>query len=306
VISKCYTPIILFLVSSTVWAATCFNPTEDVEVGGTRDIGNVSTTIDYCRYRAVRECKETSDSDCQQWIKQKCSQVEANCRALWDGTAATQYLNEDEMSGCLVECCEVLRDIIYGKKLLSVDDVITFLTAQPSFDKRAAFFVLEAAAKEVREKQICDPDDPLIFAGIPMECSRSVINVKDCCDTGSSSWAKGIVLHCEDDERRLANARKAGQAVEAGDGNNEYCHNKILGVCTSYHEGYCIFDSKFARIVQQEGRKKQLGISFGDVGDDYAHPNCRGISINELKRLDFSKMDFNGVYAAWPESCCEI
>jgi conjugal transfer mating pair stabilization protein TraN len=59
---------------------------------------------------------------------------------------------------------------------------------------------------------------------------------------------------------------------------------------------YCVFPSKIARIVQVEGRRNQLGIGFGVVGDDYAHPDCRGITPEELSKLDFGKMDFRSLY----------
>ena len=301
IIPKCCISIILFLIGSNVLAATCFNPKKEcVEEFGTRYIGN---TLDYCKYRAIQECKETSDSNCQQLIEQKCCQVEANRRALWDG----QDLNEKEILSCLNERCNAAIAIACGKKLFFIENsgFVAIPANSQDFNKAATFFILEAAAKEVREKQILDPDAPLIFTGASVECSINIDTAKNCC-AGPESWIQEII-GCADDEKELAKAKEAGLVVKAGNGNNEYCHTKIpLGICISHHKVYCVFGSKMARIVQQEGRKKQLGISFGEDAEQYLYSDCRGISINELKHIDFSKINFSELYADWPEFCHDI
>jgi conjugal transfer mating pair stabilization protein TraN len=294
VISKYYIPIILLLIANNILAATCSNPkTECVEAGGTKMIDGVSVTLDCWKYRTTYECREPSDNNCQQLRDQGCSQISATCRALWNGTCSVQ----DEILSCPVERCDEAGDVVCGKKPFCVGSgcVVPTPTQNNNFDKTvAALAALEAAAGEVQEKQTRNPDEIFIFAGRPMECSWVALGAKNCCR--NKGWAKGVFMDCDDEERNLAIAREEGRAVEAGNGNNEYCHNKPLGLaCSSHHSVYCVFDNKIARIVQQDGRK-QLGLNFGDVGDDYAHPDCRGISINELKRLDFSKMDFSSLY----------
>lgn len=57
--------------------------------------------------------------------------------------------------------------------------------------------------------------------------------------------------------------------------------------------GYCQFDSKLARIVQEQGRRDQLGVGFGSGSS----PNCRGITVDELQRLDFGVMNFSDFYS---------
>jgi conjugal transfer mating pair stabilization protein TraN len=51
---------------------------------------------------------------------------------------------------------------------------------------------------------------------------------------------------------------------------------------------YCQFDSKLAQIVQQQGRNGQLHIGFGGASS----PNCRGITVDELQRINFDSLDF--------------
>ena len=86
-----------------------------------------------------------------------------------------------------------------------------------------------SAADDVKNQNIATPH---IFTGKAMECSIDIANSKDCCK--NKGWAKGLFLHCSDDEKTLGLAKEKGLVVEAGDGsNNEYCHNKVAGICTA-------------------------------------------------------------------------
>ncbi|HIP43063.1 MAG TPA: hypothetical protein EYG91_04025 [Aquifex aeolicus] len=51
---------------------------------------------------------------------------------------------------------------------------------------------------------------------------------------------------------------------------------------------YCCYDSKFARILVEQAYK-QLGYSWGS----WDNPNCNGLTFDDLKKLDFSQMDFS-------------
>lgn len=61
-----------------------------------------------------------------------------------------------------------------------------------------------------------------------------------------------------------------------------------LGQCLTMRHTQCCFNSKLARIVNEQGRP-QIGKSWGDP----KAPNCTGFTIDELQSLDFSKMDFS-------------
>jgi conjugal transfer mating pair stabilization protein TraN len=67
-----------------------------------------------------------------------------------------------------------------------------------------------------------------------------------------------------------------------------YCASKFLGSCTESKESYCCYNSRLARIVQEQGRA-QLGKSWGVAQS----PQCNGFSQSEFERLDFAKMDLS-------------
>jgi conjugal transfer mating pair stabilization protein TraN len=56
-------------------------------------------------------------------------------------------------------------------------------------------------------------------------------------------------------------------------------------------QSHCCFKSKLARIIQVEGRK-QLGIGWGDLKS----PDCRGLTLEEIQRIDFSKIKFDELF----------
>jgi len=55
---------------------------------------------------------------------------------------------------------------------------------------------------------------------------------------------------------------------------------------------YCVFDGKLARIIQEQGRRDQLGVRFGS-GDN---PDCRGITVPELQSINFDLINFSDFY----------
>lgn len=67
-----------------------------------------------------------------------------------------------------------------------------------------------------------------------------------------------------------------------------YCDQKVLGVCIVKKQAYCCYDSPLARIVVEQG-VKQLGRSQGSAES----PQCGGLTLEELERLDWDKIDLS-------------
>lgn len=65
-----------------------------------------------------------------------------------------------------------------------------------------------------------------------------------------------------------------------------YCRQKVLGSCIEKRRSFCAFSSPLARIVNEQARP-QLGISWGRPSS----PDCSGITLEELTRLDWSQID---------------
>lgn len=110
--------------------------------------------------------------------------------------------------------------------------------------------------------------------------------------TIAASVAIGFVVSylsspCSESDMNTALTNASGFCVEVG----EYCREKwpIVG-CVQRAKSFCCFNSKMARIIQQQGRR-QLKI-FNGFGSA-KHPECRGFTPEEFQSLDFSKIDLS-------------
>jgi len=99
---------------------------------------------------------------------------------------------------------------------------------------------------------------------------------------------------CNEDEGKLAMKEGAGLCHTIG----TWCSSciRIFGKCVACIEhttGKCCFNSKLARIVNEQGRV-QVGKGWGS-GEN---PDCSGFSIAQLQSLDFAAMDLSEFYAS--------
>lgn len=121
-----------------------------------------------------------------------------------------------------------------------------------------------------------------LFAGFANHCSKKPVGYSNCCPSSAKGWGKQIGAKCTKDEISLINLREKNLCIYVGkksSGTRPFHVNK-------HH--FCCFGNTLEKVIQVEGRK-QLGISFGSGGS----PNCRGLTMEEIQRLDFSKMDFS-------------
>lgn len=149
---------------------------------------------------------------------------------------------------------------------------------KPSKDFEKALTSLSATNEATK-----DFDTNSMFKGNPAECREAIGNFSNCCE--EKGWGQDINLaHCSDSEKALGFAREKKVASYVG----RYCAKKLLNKCIEHKETYCVFSSKLARVIQEQGRMKQLRIDFGDARQ--AH--CQGITPQQLQQIDLSRIDF--------------
>jgi len=126
-----------------------------------------------------------------------------------------------------------------------------------------------------------------IFEGLGSSCTKKPVDYHNCCLVNPKGWGKQLGAKCSKDEEILGEKRQKNLCVYVGKESK-----KTAGVTTLIKHHYCCFSNMLEKVVQVEGRK-QLGMSFGNAG----HTNCRGLTLEELSRIDFSKMNFSEVAA---------
>ncbi len=125
------------------------------------------------------------------------------------------------------------------------------------------------------------------FKGEAHKCSKQIVSFKDCCGS-AKGWGKDLgIARCSADEKILNKKRKKGLCHFVG----TYCSKKILGKCVTKKSSYCCFGSKLLKVFHEQGRP-QIGLGWGKAKE----PMCRGFTIEEIQRVDFSKLDLSEVF----------
>lgn len=74
----------------------------------------------------------------------------------------------------------------------------------------------------------------------------------------------------------------------------EYCAEKWVFGCVQKAKSYCCFNSKLAKMIQEQGRAQIPSMNgFGTIKE----PDCRGFTLEQFQALDFTKIDLSGYYA---------
>ncbi len=121
-----------------------------------------------------------------------------------------------------------------------------------------------------------------IFKGEPRECQRSFIEnvLYDCCSKMDGMAVASKLCRCTSEEKDLALKRGDGKCHFVGTYKRRLGSEKV--------QSFCCFPTKLARVIQEEGRK-QLGLRWGSA----ENPNCSGLTIDQLRSIDFSLVDLS-------------
>ena len=121
-----------------------------------------------------------------------------------------------------------------------------------------------------------------IFRGDKLQCQCSFIQgaLYDCCKKMEGVAISAYLAKCTAQEQSLAERRQLGQCHHVG--------SKKENLDTQTAQVFCCFPTKLARILHEQGRE-QLQIAWGDAET----PECRGFSLGELQKIDFTKIDLS-------------
>lgn len=277
------------------WVESCpFNKSEEVlqgslctEAGGNRvvSMGGKNHTVysDCWAWKDTYLSQEADNGSCDVYMKNPACTVSRTTCQEKNGSACLQ---EEVVFSCEKKVSSEAQ--LCSGQLVCANgecDAIENNTSDGFGKAVSALAAVTAAAKDVAEM---NDVNVRAFTGKPVECRMAIAGFNNCCK--DSGWGQGIGLaHCDSEEKALGKAKEKLLTVYVG----TYCSKKVLGVCLQKKKAYCQFDSKLAQIVQAQGRKGQLGISFGSG----KHPDCRGITVEELQSLRFDRMDFSNFYS---------
>lgn len=90
---------------------------------------------------------------------------------------------------------------------------------------------------------------------------------------------------CDVQDQQTAQLEDSGYCISLG----SYCAERYEFIgCVQRARSYCCFNSKLARIIQEQGRAQLPDMpGFGGAKS----PQCRGFTLEEFQSIDFSKID---------------
>lgn len=277
------------------WVESCpFNKADGVlkgtecsEPGGTKTgvmEGKPWSLTEACwAYRDKYVTQSADNGTCQAYVDNPtCTLATRQCAFYsGEGTCLHEYATyscESKTSGKVMIC---------GGDVFCLDGECDKAQSGKSNDFGEAVSQLAALAAAGKDVAALNGIDVRAFTGQAKFCKKAAAGYSNCCK--DSGWGQDIGLaKCSSDEKALAKAKTNKLTVSVG----EFCSKKVLGVCLEKKRSYCQFDSKLAQIVQQQGRNGQLHISFGSS----KHPDCRGITVDELQQIKFDQLDFTNFY----------
>ena len=126
-----------------------------------------------------------------------------------------------------------------------------------------------------------------IFSATPRRCHDKTDFHSNCCE--ESGWLKGIgLVKCPSDAVQLAIEGRKGRCEYV----DEYCSAEVpIFGCIRVTKTYCCFPTVLAKVIHR-GARQQLGKSLGTA----EYPQCGGLTIDEIEKIDFSRIDFQDFF----------
>lgn len=242
-----------------------------------------SVYSDCWQYTDTYRTQEADEGTCATYAANSaCTLATQQCAYSLDGICLHQnvtYSCEKKITGSGMVC---------GGEFFCTDGTCAQAVNGQSDSFQKAVSQLAAVAAAGKDVAAMNDVNVSAFTGRGQSCRKAAVGFNNCCK--ASGWGSDVGLaNCSSDEKALGQAKERLLTVDVG----EYCSRKVLGVCLEKKRSYCVFDSKLAQIVQQQGRQWQLGIGFGSAES----PNCSGINVAQLQALNFAIMDFKNFYA---------
>jgi hypothetical protein len=248
----------------------------------TRTIQGEPITRDHFEehYEYEYACFKTSSQSCRGLREKGCYQTNSDCKdkvgntcVLWEqtyrcpsgkGELQSYQSSNNENPFCLSGNCTDT----------------SFKPNHDLFEVLSQMSVLKEAQKDLKNLST-------IFKGSDRRCTRNCLDFRDCCGSGKG-WGVSIKLSsCDADEKELRELRDINRCVMVG----TYCAEKLGGQCIRKKTTFCCYDSKLAKIIQEQGRA-QLGLGFGSP----QQPQCQGLTAEQLSKMDFSKVNFSDLF----------
>lgn len=266
----------------------CPRGPESREVMGTLDSKPVARLLrrECWYYRVEYQCQTPSLNNCEPLRTKGCEQIGSTCIREIAGECVV--FNQKFRCPKRITNTKKQNPNPQDLELPNVESHIRYQSNADFADSITKLSVLQEMQQEIRGAGAGSQTLPHVFKGEFGRCRIDIINFNNCCD-GLKGWGQSIgFAKCEAEEVALAQRREKNLCHEVG----TYCHiEKPIVGCLQERTTFCCFPSKLLRAIQEQGRA-QLGIGWGDA----KNADCRGLTTEEIARIDFSRLDLREVF----------
>ncbi|MHB1948315.1 MAG: type-F conjugative transfer system mating-pair stabilization protein TraN [Gammaproteobacteria bacterium] len=224
----------------------------------------------------------SGDGNCKALQTQGCEQINSVCK----NKSNNECVLYQQTYQCPIQTCSASSNVVCGDgSNYCLDGNCVDHSYQQSKDFAKGVSALSALSDASKQ---FDPSSMKMFSGHPSECSEIPVGFSNCCtETG---WGQDMGLaNCPLEAKKLHESREKGVAIKVG----RYCSGPDPFPCLEHSQVFCVFNSKLAKIIEEQGRAGQLQIDFGSAKS----PNCQGITPDQLKLINLDKIDFQEFYA---------
>lgn len=262
-----------------------------------RDVEGFRVHRDCWKYENLYQCDGYTENSCQALREDGCVQVNSECskreRDWCVGYKKTfkcekqeaytrketryrlpQFAAKDHKNRKHISCSEALE---------CLDGKCFNQTAQTNNELGEAVAMLQTL-KELQNKASTEPI--VVFKGQQEYCRKKAFGLNNCCKAGKAWVARMHLSSCKGEEKALIEHLSKKLCTYVG----SYSKKK-LGIKEFTQHTYCCFQSPFVRILQEQG-KRQLGRGFGTA----KNPDCSGVTVDELQRIDFQAINFSELF----------
>lgn len=247
-----------------------------------RVLDGVEVCRDCWKYRRDYTCLGSATThNCQALRDRGCAQTDSRCLTTDAGGACASH---EQTYRCEVSPGTSTSVTTCGNTLTCLDGNCFNAASAPNTD-----FALAAAHLNIMQAagQDFDTVQLQIFEGLTLGCSKSFLSFSNCC--GDSGWGNDLNLaQCNENEKLLVQQARENRCHQVGG----FCADKTLfGTCVQTKINWCCFNSKLARLINEQGRP-QIGKGWGTP----EAPDCSGFTPEQLQGLDFAAMDLSEFY----------
>ncbi|MBP7189659.1 MAG: conjugal transfer protein TraN [Rickettsiaceae bacterium] len=290
--------LLIYLAGNVVFASrfqvlapySCNDENKICVSSGTRNIDGIDVYRDCWEYSYVKTCNYPSKDDCKSY---------AHC--YWAGNR--ECILKDAYGNCVnlqrEFSCERLEEALLEKEKVTED--LTSLEERSKLVCEGVLCIdgncvdksyltngeMMDSISKLHAAKTMKPDANQnfnLFAGNGQHCSKKVAGYENCCViSGGNGWGRQLGAGCTNDEKILMENRRRNLCIYVGK-----TKSKELGIKDVTKHYFCCFGNMLDKVMQVEARK-QLGKNFGRGGS----PDCRGLTMDEIQGLDFSKIDFS-------------